>query len=70
MRERELGKLPLAVFLAINLSHHKGIGDFARTDYCLQIHVFQHDSRVAKYANVNCVNESLLVSDAIVLDGG
>ena len=26
--------------LDINLSHHKGIGDFVCTDYCLQIHVF------------------------------
>ena len=39
MRERELGELPLAVFLDINLSHHKRIGDFVLTDYCLQIDV-------------------------------
>ena len=35
MRERELGELPLAVFLGIHLSHHKRIGDFVLTDYCL-----------------------------------
>ena len=39
MRERELGELPLAVFLGIHLSHHKRIGDFVLTDYCLQINV-------------------------------
>ncbi len=39
MRERELGELPLAVFLDINLSHHKRIGDFVLTDCCLQINV-------------------------------
>ena len=39
MRERELGELPLADFLDINLSHHKRIGDFVLTDYCLQINV-------------------------------
>ena len=39
MRERELGELPLAVFLHIDLSHHKRIGDFVLTDYCLQINV-------------------------------
>ncbi len=39
MRERELGELPLAVFLDIHLSHHKRIGDFVLTDYCLQINV-------------------------------
>jgi hypothetical protein len=40
MRERELGELPLAVFLDIHLSHHQRIGDFMLTDYCLQINVF------------------------------
>jgi hypothetical protein len=39
MRERELGELPLAIFLGIHLSHHKRIGDFVLTDYCLQINV-------------------------------
>jgi len=39
MRERELGELPLAVFLDIHLSHHKRIGDFVLTDCCLQINV-------------------------------
>ena len=39
MRERELGELPLAVFLDINLSHHKRIGEFVLTDCCLQINV-------------------------------
>src|SRR4051794_26401181 len=56
MRERELGELPLAAFLDVNLSHHKRIGDFVLT-YCrLQINVLQHDGCVAKYASVNCVN--------------
>ena len=35
MRERELGELPLAVFLDIHLSHHKRIGHFVLTHYCL-----------------------------------
>lgn len=39
MRERELGELPLTVFLDIHLSHHKRIGDFVLTDCCLQINV-------------------------------
>jgi hypothetical protein len=60
MRERELSKLPLAAFLDINLSHHEGIGNFMRTDYCLQIHVFQQDRRVAEYACVHCINEGFL----------
>jgi hypothetical protein len=39
MRERELGELPLAVLLDINLSHHERIGDFVRTDCSQQINV-------------------------------
>ena len=34
-RERELGELPLAALLDIDLSHHKGIGDFVSADYGL-----------------------------------
>lgn len=39
MRKRELGHLPLAVFLDIYLSHHKRIRDFTSTDHRLQINV-------------------------------
>src|ERR1700735_2035520 len=68
MRERELSKLPLAVFLYINLGHHEGIGNFVCTDYCLQIEVLKQDGCVTKHASINCVNESLFVPDAAALD--
>jgi hypothetical protein len=69
MRERELGELPLAFFLDINLSHHEGIGNFVLTYCCLQINVLKEDGCVAKYASVNGVDYGLFVSDAPALDG-
>ena len=69
MRERELGELPRAVFLHVNLSHHKGIRDFVLTYCCLQINVLKEDGCVAKYASVNGVNYGLFLPDAPALDG-
>ena len=69
MRERELGELPLAVFLDIHLSHHKRIGDFVLTDCCLQINVNEQDGCVTKYASVNCVNCGFFVPDATAFNG-
>jgi len=69
MRERELGELPLAVLLDVNLSHHKRIGDLVLTHCRLQINVLQQEGRVTKYASVNLLNYSFLVPDATALDG-
>jgi hypothetical protein len=69
MRERELGKLPLAVFLDINFRHHKRIGDFMLTNCCLQINVLYQYGCVTKYASINCVNYSFFVPDATAFNG-
>ena len=69
MRERELGELPLAVFLDVNLGHHKRIGDYVLTDCCLEINVLKEDGCVAKYASVDRVDGGLFVPDAPALDG-
>ena len=70
MGEGELGELPVAVFLDIDLSHHERIGDFAPTDYRLQVDVLQQDGSVTEYASVDCVNYGFLVPDTTAFDGG